>query len=247
LNLGAHSVRLEAAPPCFPTRLRRDDFVREGVYVTLSDAEQGHVWSLPLAPGSVAVLREVRAALAALPPKARDARFLPHVSYHGTDGRHAVSIAARGLQPSNGMMGEARCTGSLWKAARYAAYTQDWETRPAPVLIRILAWPRRLVTKRLGPPCGCARCARPRDAFERASARVADHLGLWSHDGADGIEVPPLTVEVDGASIVVTRNTEYAWAPHTALVVDGCMSVDVAALLRPDGKRDPTARRPCVR
>ena len=138
----------------------------------------------------------------------------PCVVYHGTARANAKSITSSGLQPSQGMLGNAVYFGSFWKAMRFAVMTQDYAKRDGAIFRCYGFWSRPYFkTMAVGGPCPCAECA-PRLASPTGlkMALLADHGGLWQRFADVAFVVP----EVDGP----IKNEECAATDASNVILD---------------------------
>lgn len=126
------------------------------------------------------------------------------VTYHGTHSSNTESILKNNIKESNGMLGTGIYTGSFFKAARFAAWGQNYIIQPGTIF-------RCLVSKKnlseLKNKCSCC------DSY------ISDHKSLW-REYCDGIYVLPVETSEftrDGSKKYLLRNEEFCTKSVTIL------------------------------
>jgi hypothetical protein len=149
--------------------------------------------------------------------------------YHGTATKNIPSIVRDGVLPSFGMLGTAIYMGTLWKAARFACFSQQYEPRQGSVL-RCLCFAASCTEfPRPGWACACELCA------EKPSKRLADHFALWQGVTQSAHASP---TPVDDYKCLL-RNEEWAIHPSVPILITHEACID-ARLLPP--QYDPLNR-----
>lgn len=190
-----HGVLMVDSRPAGATATNRRSLQRNGLWLLHADAVprggvEPRVFGIGMTPRLVEALRA-----------------LPHgnvlVAYHGTEAENLHSIAASGLWPTKGQLGFGAYVGSFWKACRFAARTQDYAPRKAPLVIRCIVRASSVTQyPRAGWECTCGTCV------ARGTGAFCDHARVWDAG------VGELRVMRTWADHWTTRNEEWVVAPR---------------------------------
>ena len=125
---------------------------------------------------------------------------VPIVTYHGTSQENEEGILKEGLRETFGMLGDGIYTGTFYKAARFAAWGQEYKARKGTIFRCMLFCKRVLELPRENYVCECC------------ESRISDHKNTWS-ETHDCVHVSPCEDTSgfcrDGSKKYLLRNEEY--------------------------------------
>jgi len=143
--------------------------------------------------------------------------------YHGTDYALENQVAA-GLEETYGMLGYGVYCGTIYKAARFACLTQDYQRRNGTVF-RAIAFAYNIREYPMENYfCKCERCTK----YDWA-AKLSDHGTWWKLQGFDGAHASASTDSSglcrDGKAKYPLRNEEWVF-PKEVLVLTHYARID---------------------
>ena len=132
-----------------------------------------------------------------------DAGLTPLSLYHGTSETNKCKIVQDSLDETIGMLGNGTYLGTLWKARRFACFSQDYQKQQG-VIFRVLAFANTIKTVPLQNwKCSCCQSI------------ISDHFSKWKEEEYDGIHALACKdqsgVCKDGSAKYLLRNEEYCF------------------------------------